>query len=107
MSGSKRHNKNEKTVTVWKKIFGMQKINQDQYSKQTFEATNQKVKENNQVEKQKKDMKRKLIEEEAQVANKHMKKCSVSLEIRKMQIRVTKRYHFSVFRLGKMYIVQE
>ena len=58
MSGSKRHNKNEKTVTVWKKIFGMQKINQDQYSKQTFEATNQKVKENNQVEKQKKDMKR-------------------------------------------------
>lgn len=54
MSGSKRHNKNEKTVAVWKKIFGMQKINQDQYSKQTFEATNQKVKESNQVEKQKK-----------------------------------------------------
>ena len=52
-------------------------------------------------------MKRQFIEEEAQVANKHMKKCSVSLEIRKMQIRVTKRYHFSVFRLGKMYIVQE
>ena len=58
MSGSKRHNKNEKTVAVWKKIFRMQKINQDQYSKQTFEATNQKVMENNQVEKQKKDMKR-------------------------------------------------
>lgn len=50
MSGSKRHNKN-RTVAVWKKIFGMQKINQDQYSKQTFEATNQKVKESNQVEK--------------------------------------------------------
>lgn len=44
-------------------------------------------------------MKRQFIEEETQTANKHMKKCSVSLEIRKMQIRVTKRYHFSVFRL--------
>lgn len=26
MSGSKRHNKNERTVAVWKKIFGMQKL---------------------------------------------------------------------------------
>ena len=106
MSGSKRHNKNEKTTAVWK-IFGMQKINQDQYSKQTFEATNQKVKENNQVEKQKKDMKRQFTEEETQMANEHMKKCSVSREFGKMQIRVTKRYDFSVFRLGKSCVVQE
>ena len=54
MSGSKRHNKNEKTGAVWKKIFGMKKINQDQYSNQIFETTNQEVKENHQVEKQKK-----------------------------------------------------
>lgn len=51
ISGSKRRNKNENPGEVWNKVFGVLKIDKDQYSKQIFETTNQKVKENNQAEK--------------------------------------------------------